>query len=281
MKHYIPKKIPEGINTSNKHPLIQSFEFLLPASVVIGGLLFIIHLVISQIVDHISPEKEIELYHKYNFLKFNIHSSYIVPEVPKNLVHFVNELWNPYVSTSNLRPSLNIINTPTENAYMLFGGQMLLTKDIIKNAKYENELAMVICHELGHFYKRHIINQMSQKIVWSIIDFFLSFSYSTMTVNQSINFFADQNFRRDQETEADQFGLDCLHKKYGHVNGSKLFFQRISQKQQKNSFVGQIPEFLSTHPHPQNRIEDLENYSKEKAYSQDGPLVPNNFKILK
>ena len=140
---------------------------------------------------------------------------------------------------------------------------------------------MIICHELGHFYKRHIINQMVQEIIWSIIGSILSSGYNTMTINQSIGFFVDQSFRRDQEIEADHFGLDCLYKKYGHVKGSKLFFQRISQKQQKDSFVDQIPEFLSTHPHPQNRIKELEDYSTRKAYSWNGTLVPNNFKISK
>ena len=64
LKYYIPKEIPEGINTSNKHPLIQAFEFLLPAGIVIGGLFFIIYLVIFQIISYIPPEKEIELYYK-------------------------------------------------------------------------------------------------------------------------------------------------------------------------------------------------------------------------
>ena len=130
----------------------------------------------------------------------------------------------PYTDQSDLQLSLKIIDAPTENAYMLFGGQMLLTKEIIKKSKSENELAMIICHELGHFYKRHIITQIGQQTIWSIISSIFFPDYNTMTINRSISFFAGQSFRRDQEMEADRFGLDCLHKKYGSRKWRKNFF---------------------------------------------------------
>ena len=67
----------------------------------------------------------------------------------------------------------------------------------------------------------------------------------------------------------------------GHVNGGKTFFKRMSRKQQQSSFASQIPEFISTHPHSQNRIKDLERYGTKKGYSWDGNLLPNTFEVSK
>ena len=159
---------------------------------------------------------------------------------------------------------------------MGFGGQIALTEELVQNAQSENELAMIICHELGHLYHRHVISRLTQMIVWSIMDFFLS-AASYYPVNSSIDFLTSQKFNRDQEKQVDSFGLDCLHKKYGHVNGANTFFQRLSTKEESD-VIGQIPEFIMTHPHFENRIMYLNEYALEKGYSLDGPLSTNNFK---
>lgn len=67
-------------------------------------------------------------------------------------------------------------------------------------------------------------------------------------------------FSQSQEREADEYGLTLLQKSYGHVAGATDFFARISQ--QKGADLA----FLSTHPAPGKRVEELNRWIKEHNY---------------
>ncbi len=269
---YIPKDIPKEVNVSKAHTFRS---FILPVGIFFGGLSVLIYLVVPTLIQRISPETEIRWREDYQLLEIN--SDDFTKEVPKGLTDLANQLWHPYTSATNLKLKIDIIESKVENAYMGFGGQMAFTEGLIQNAESENELAMVICHELGHLYHRHLINRLAQMLIWSVVDFFLSASSYYSFYNGSINFLTSQKFNRGQEKQADSFGLDCLHKKYNHVNGANTFFQRISTKQ-GSDVISQIPEFIMTHPNFENRIIYLKNYALKKGYSWNGPLSLNNFK---
>ena len=267
---YVPKDISKEVNISETH-FFRSF--VLPVGLFFGVLFVLVYFVVPNLIQRVSPETEIRWIQEYQL--FGIRSDDLAAEVPVGLTELVNQLWHPYTSAPDLNLKVNILKTAEENAYMGFGGQIAFTKGLIQKAKSENELAMIICHELGHLYHRHIVNRLTQMIIWSIIDFFLS--AANYSINSSIGFLTDQKFNRDQEKQADSFGLDCLHKKYGHVNGGKVFFQRLSTKR-KDNIISQMPEFIMTHPHSENRVIYLEEYALEKGYSWDGPLSLNSFK---
>ena len=268
---YIPKDIPKEVNVSENRFFRN---FILPVGIFFGILFALIYFVVPSLTQKIPPETEIQW--RDNYKIFRIESDSFSKDTPKELVQLVNQLWHPYTSAPDLNLKLNIIKTKEENAYMGFGGQMALTDKLIQNVQSENELSMIICHELGHLYHRHVVNRLTQMIIWSIADFFLS-SFSYQSINSSINFLTSQKFNRDQERQADSFGLDCLHKKYGHVNGGKTFFQRLSKKEEMKT-ITQLPEFIMTHPHFEGRIEHLNNYALEKGYLWEGPLSANSFK---
>ena len=267
---YIPKNIPKEVNVSENR-FFRSF--ILPVGIFFGILFVLIYLLIPILIQKIPPETEIQWRNNYKI--FRIESDSFSKDTPKELIQLVNQLWHPYTSAPHLKLNLNIIKAKAENAYMGFGGQMALTEELIRRSQSENELTMIICHELGHLYHRHIVNRLAQMIIWSIADFFLS-SFSYYSVNSSINFLTSQKFNRDQENQADSFGLDCLHNKYGHINGAETFFQRLSTKKEMST-INQLPEFIMTHPHSENRIQYLHDYALEKGYPLDGTLSINTF----
>ena len=73
----------------------------------------------------------------------------------------------------------------------------------------------------------------------------------------------DLKFSREQETTADQFGLELLHKKYGHAAGATDFFQRISEKRNLPQFL----EFISSHPMGEQRVEALNKSIRRLDYA--------------
>ncbi len=267
---YVPKEIPEGINTPKEHPLVALYQILLPAMLLIATAFFIMHLLLGWLVHYITPEMEMRW--GSEVFRFESDSNFLIQTKPE-VIHLANELWQSFTSEPHLKLKVDTLETTSQNAYMTVGGRMLLTQGLIEKAQSENEIAMVICHELGHLYHRHVIHQAGLHIIWMMV---VSLVSPSGGYSHSIDFLAGRRFIREQEVQADYFGLDCLYKKYGHVNGSKSFFQRMSEEQE-GSFLDQIPDFLSTHPHFENRISNLHNYAVEKNYSWDGPLTPNSF----
>jgi predicted Zn-dependent protease len=66
-------------------------------------------------------------------------------------------------------------------------------------------------------------------------------------------------FGRGQESEADHIGLILMAKAGYDPNESVLFWQRMSSGQTGNA----PPEFLSTHPSGETRIEQLQQWMPE------------------
>ena len=168
---YVPKDMPKEVNVSKAH-LFKSF--ILPVGIFFGSLFVLIYFLIPIFIQRISPETEIQWRINYKLLELNSNS--FAKEVPKELIDLANQLWHPYTSTPDLKLKVDIIKDKVENAYMGLGGQMALTEGFIQNAESENELAMVVCHELGHLYHRHLINRLAQTLIWSLVDSFLSTS---------------------------------------------------------------------------------------------------------
>ena len=77
--------------------------------------------------------------------------------------------------------------------------------------------------------------------------------------------------QRAHETQADEFGLGLVAKRYGHTRGSIHFFQKMKDQSPENLKL--FEKFASSHPLPEERIEQLQKWADEK--SQNGtPLIP-------
>ena len=70
-------------------------------------------------------------------------------------------------------------------------------------------------------------------------------------------------FSQRQESAADAFALELLHKTYGHAAGATDFFEKMSGKDI-------LPRFLyifANHPYTKRRITTLKNAIAEKGYT--------------
>ena len=71
----------------------------------------------------------------------------------------------------------------------------------------------------------------------------------------------ESRYSRQQESAADRFGLDLLVNSFGHAAGATDFFRRVGEKTD-----GRIPYLLASHPHPDDRIDALQQLIAEKEY---------------
>lgn len=138
----------------------------------------------------------------------------------------------------------------TLNAFCTPGGYIYVYTGIIKYLDNEMQLAGVMGHEIAHADRRHSANQMLKQYgVETLIQIFTS--GSAQQIAQIGSQLLALKFSRTDETEADDYSVRYLLGTEYDPQGAKYFFQKISGG-------ATIPEFLSTHPNPDNRVLNIE-----------------------
>ena len=164
---------------------------------------------------------------------------------------------------SKYRFQFHVLADPnTVNAFALPGGQIFITEGLIRRFDrdpklFEAELAGVLGHEIGHVVHRHSAvhmanEELTQDLIQSVVVGAGSMSGAQMAaaVGQMINL----KYGRNDELESDASGV-----KYMCASGyNPRAMIRVMQILKEASGGHNVPEFQSSHPSPENRIEHLE-----------------------
>lgn len=151
--------------------------------------------------------------------------------------------------------SIKIIRNDQElNAFATPGGYIYVYSGLIKYLDSPDHLAGVIGHEIAHAERRHSSKTLQRQMgIQLLLDIVLGQDQGAAT--QILNQLGELQFSRSAETEADEFSVTYLSNNASpyECTGAAGFFQKL---QEENTEAG-IPEFLSTHPSPDNRIEKI------------------------
>ncbi len=105
-------------------------------------------------------------------------------------------------------------------------------------------------HEMGHADRRHGAKQMVTVYgVQTLLDILTGGTPSQLET-LATNLLLLKNSRAD-ETEADDYSVRFLYPTVYDPRGAKYFFEKIGTQN--------TPEFLSTHPNPDNRVQNIES----------------------
>ena len=159
-----------------------------------------------------------------------------------------------------------LIDEPeTANAWCMPGGKMAVYSGLLPVTQDEEGLAVVVGHEVAHAVARHGAERMSQDIVATVALGAASASMSDMdaqerdTIMQALVGVGTLGvilpFSRAQESEADQLGLYISADAGYDPRASIGLWQRMGAQSQGAA----PPEFLSTHPSDETRIEHLQS----------------------
>jgi metalloprotease len=162
----------------------------------------------------------------------------------------------------------------TINALAIPGDRIIIYQGLLQEMDSENELMMVLGHELGHFAHRDHLRSLGKIIlVKGLLSYFLGDLSNLAIIVENIS---NAQFSQTQETKADQFGLNLLYLNYNQVAGATDFFEKLSQKQALNW------SFLATHPAPEKRVKQLQKLIEKQGYSlgEKTPL-PDTLKLEK
>lgn len=266
---FTPRRVRREVNVSPGHPLQ---EFFLLAGGILGGVLLLyvgLGMALDRVVPHVDPSLE-------DHLGTLILSTMVEESSTSPAQERFQELLDELVSTME-KPDRNyrvhLVPSPEVNALALPGGHIVLLAGLVREASSENELTMILGHELGHFRNRDHLRGLGRGLVLVFLSSLLFGSESSLSrAVISLLDNVDMRFSRQQELQADAWGLAFVMERYGHAGGATDFFLRLAEKEK-----GKEPARLfASHPFPEERIEALEEMIRAKGYPvrEAAPLAP-------
>jgi predicted Zn-dependent protease len=163
-----------------------------------------------------------------------------------------------------------IDNDKVKNAWCMPGGKIAVYTGILKITKNKHGLAAVMGHEIAHAVAKHSIERASRALVLNlgtqIADIASGGAISRTSRATGVDvagmlrtFGIDNPFGRKQETEADYLGLIFSALAGYDIRESVKIWERM-----KEAHKGEVPpEWMSTHPSSERRIESLKKWIPE------------------
>lgn len=157
---------------------------------------------------------------------------------------------------------VSVITSKEVNAWCMPGGKIAVYTGLIDRLKVtDDELAAVMGHEIAHALREHGRERASQQLVQGlaigIIGIAAGLSRDTMDLSQTI---LDVTFNlphsRTDETEADRIGVELAARSGYDPRAAISLWNKMIQ-----AGGGQPPEWLSTHPSHERRVNDLQVYA--------------------
>ncbi|GAB4558484.1 MAG: hypothetical protein Tsb0017_13980 [Geothermobacteraceae bacterium] len=165
---------------------------------------------------------------------------------------------------------VELVPTEEVNALALPGNVIMVFSGLLKQVESENELAMVLAHELGHFAHRDHLRGLGRGLVLTLASVVLFGRDSGVTdAVAGLLLPVQAGYSRRQEAAADAFALNLLVARYGHAGGATDFFARLQKLKHR-----QPPRLLASHPFPEERVADLEAAINTQGHAVRTPEPP-------
>jgi predicted Zn-dependent protease len=176
--------------------------------------------------------------------------------------------------TKNWDWSIKIIDDPkTVNAWAMAGGKMALYTGLVEKIKpTDDELAQVLGHEISHALAKHSAEKMSVALASNagvlavgILTDSKGLALSGAALAAAVAIQMPNS--RSAESEADRIGIELAAKAGYDPRAAATLWEKMAK-----SGGSRPPEFLSTHPSPENREERLSQIAPQmmKYYNQKG-----------
>lgn len=161
-----------------------------------------------------------------------------------------------------------VFDSAEVNAFALPGGKVGVYTGLLKLAANDDELAVVMGHEIGHVTARHGAERMSEQLVIQGLGTLGSAYAQNHYSPQAVQIFQSAYggaatlgvvlpHSRGNESEADHMGV-VYAAKAGYDPRAAIGFWQKMQQQKGGKSGGKLEAFLSTHPADEKRIADLQ-----------------------
>jgi len=198
-----------------------------------------------------------------------------------NYINYVGQKLVKQVHRKNLNYHFKVLDAAEVNAFAVPGGYIYITRGLLAYLNNEAQLAAVLGHELGHVNARHSAKQMTNSMLGQF-----GLLAGTIAVPELQNYqevissgvqLLFLKFSRSDEVQADHLGVVYSSKAgYDSFEMAK-FFETLERLEPKSS--GKLPEWASTHPNPDNRIDNVERDTLQIRSTL--PIPKSEYAVLK
>ena len=203
------------------------------------------------------------------------------------LQNFINKHGQEMVKIShrpNIKYQFKVVDSPVVNAFAVPGGYVYFTRGIMAYFNNEAEFMGVLGHEIGHITHRHSVEQYSKSMLGNVL------LMGGLIVSKELRPFANEaesamqllflKYSRTNESQSDALGAEYSTKVGYDAMEMANFFQTLNAL--GDSGEGKLPTFLSSHPDPLDRFENVKKLADEwQAKVQTPPYKVNGDAYLK
>jgi predicted Zn-dependent protease len=210
----------------------------------------------------ISESQEISMGKEYDT---EVQSSIGLYDSP-DLQRYIQDLGSRIAAKSerpNLPWTFRVVDDPAVNAFALPGGYIYVTRGILAHVTDEAQLAGVVGHEIGHVTAKHSVNTLANQYLAQ-----LGLGVGMILAPEEMQKYGDiasaalnvlfLKFSRDDESQADHLGvryMSRIEKDPAEMIDVMNMLTQVSNA----SGGGRVPEWLATHPNPENRAQAIKS----------------------
>ena len=175
--------------------------------------------------------------------------------IAQKIIPFSYE-WNPRAKAWQWE--VNILNSNQINAFCMPGGKIAFYTGILEQLKLtDDEVAMIMGHEVAHALREHARERMGKNAATNIGANVLSGLLGLGGGGAQVLGMGAQmltlKFGREDESEADLVGMELAARAGYNPKAGVSLWQKMGAANK-----GAPPQFLSTHPSGPTRIKDIE-----------------------
>lgn len=151
---------------------------------------------------------------------------------------------------------VKVIKQDVLNAFAAPGGYIYVYTGILEYLDSEDHFAGVMGHEIAHADRRHSVNQQIKN---GGVQLLLAIVAGQNQISQIAGQLIALRHSRSDESDADAWSVKYLCTTEYKSNGAAGFFRKIESE----SNGSRQPEFLSTHPSPDKRVQKIDDRAKK------------------
>ena len=175
--------------------------------------------------------------------------------IAQKIIPFAIE-WNP--RAKDWRWEVNLIGSKQINAFCMPGGKIAFYTGILDQLKLsDDEVAMVMGHEIAHALREHARERMGKNAATGIGANLIGQFFGLGQLGQTVTNYGAQlltlQFSRSDESEADLVGMELAARAGYDPRAGITLWQKMGAASK-----GAPPQWLSTHPSGNSRIADIE-----------------------
>ncbi len=159
--------------------------------------------------------------------------------------------------------NIQVFDHPMVNAFAAPGGQIVIMRGLIDEAKGADAVAGVLAHEIGHVEHRDSTRNAlraagSAGLISMVLGDFSGGALAAILAEQML----DASYTREAEAEADKFALEALRNAGVSGTGFASFFDYLLEQQ---SAALELPFYFMSHPPSQERADKARAFAQKQT----------------